>query len=151
MPEAIPARFTGTEPVSECEAGVPAKPTPIPINAYPSPTCQYGDPLTPEQQHGQEAEETKQVSEQQRCPGTVVLDQLRGAGSDQHHQQRRREDGCTRLEGRVAENILQELLADEHRAHQRSEDDDPGDRRDPEDATLGDVQVVERALAPGVA
>ena len=33
MPEAIPARLTGTEPVSECEAGVPAKPTPIPMSA----------------------------------------------------------------------------------------------------------------------
>src|SRR5215475_14497597 len=29
--EAMPARRTGTEPVSECEAGVPAKPTPIPM------------------------------------------------------------------------------------------------------------------------
>jgi hypothetical protein len=31
VPEAIPARCTGTEPVSECEAGVPASPTPIPM------------------------------------------------------------------------------------------------------------------------
>ena len=38
MPEAIPAFFTGTEPVSEREAGVPAKPTPIPISRKPSPT-----------------------------------------------------------------------------------------------------------------
>ncbi len=30
--EAIPARRTGTEPVSECEAGVPAKPTPMPTS-----------------------------------------------------------------------------------------------------------------------
>src|SRR4029450_5785386 len=34
VPEAIPARRTGTELVSECEAGVPANPTPIPISAY---------------------------------------------------------------------------------------------------------------------
>ena len=33
MPEAMPARVTGTEPVSECDAGVPAKPTPIPTKA----------------------------------------------------------------------------------------------------------------------
>ena len=33
VPEAMPARFTGTEPVSECEAGVPANPTPAPTNA----------------------------------------------------------------------------------------------------------------------
>ena len=32
VPDAIPARETGTEPVSECEAGVPANPTPIPTN-----------------------------------------------------------------------------------------------------------------------
>ncbi len=32
VPDAIPARETGTEPVSEWEAGVPAKPTPIPIS-----------------------------------------------------------------------------------------------------------------------
>src|ERR1035441_177653 len=33
VPDAIPARRTGTDAVSECEAGVPAKPTPIPISA----------------------------------------------------------------------------------------------------------------------
>ena len=33
MPDAIPARVTGTEPVSECDAGVPANPTPMPTNA----------------------------------------------------------------------------------------------------------------------
>ena len=30
--EAIPTLFTGTDPVSECEAGVPARPTPMPIS-----------------------------------------------------------------------------------------------------------------------
>ena len=30
MPDAMPARVTGTDPVSECEAGVPANPTPVP-------------------------------------------------------------------------------------------------------------------------
>src|SRR5262245_514676 len=33
VPDAMPARCTGTDPVSECEAGVPAKPTPTPISA----------------------------------------------------------------------------------------------------------------------
>ena len=33
VPEAMPTRVTGTEPVSECEAGVPAKPTPAPTSA----------------------------------------------------------------------------------------------------------------------
>ena len=32
VPDAIPARFTGTEPVSEPDAGVPANPTPMPTN-----------------------------------------------------------------------------------------------------------------------
>ena len=33
VPEAIPALSTGTDPVSECDAGVPAKPTPAPTSA----------------------------------------------------------------------------------------------------------------------
>ena len=33
VPEAIPTRSTGTDPVSECEAGVPARPTPMPMKA----------------------------------------------------------------------------------------------------------------------
>ena len=44
VPDAMPARSTGTEPVSECEAGVPAKPTPTPTRPYARPTSQYGIP-----------------------------------------------------------------------------------------------------------
>ena len=44
MPEAIPALSTGTDPVSECDAGVPANPTPAPTSAYATPTSQYGMP-----------------------------------------------------------------------------------------------------------
>src|SRR6187200_413347 len=33
VPEAMPARVTGTEPVNERDAGVPAKPTPTPTSA----------------------------------------------------------------------------------------------------------------------
>ena len=33
VPDAIPARVTGTDPVSECDAGVPARPTPMPTKA----------------------------------------------------------------------------------------------------------------------
>ena len=33
VPDAIPARWTGTDPVRECEAGVPARPTPMPMKA----------------------------------------------------------------------------------------------------------------------
>ena len=44
VPEAIPARVTGTDPVSECEAGVPANPTPIPTSAYARAILQYEIP-----------------------------------------------------------------------------------------------------------
>ena len=53
------------------------------------------------------------------------------------------------LERRVAEHVLEELLADEHRAHQRAEHDDPRAGRDPEDPAAGDVQVVERIARRG--
>ena len=33
VPDAMPTRRTGTAPVSECDAGVPAKPTPVPTRA----------------------------------------------------------------------------------------------------------------------
>src|SRR5664279_228731 len=42
VPDAIPARDTGTEPVRECDAGVPAKPTPMPTQTKVSNTGQYG-------------------------------------------------------------------------------------------------------------
>ena len=43
----MPTRLTGTDPVSEWDAGVPANPTPAPTKAYPSPTTQYGE-LSPQ-------------------------------------------------------------------------------------------------------
>ncbi len=46
--------------------------------------------------------------------------------------------------GRVLEHVLEVLLADEHRAHQRPEDDDPGDRGNPEDPSARDREVVKR-------
>ena len=39
MPEAMPARRTGTDPVSERDAGVPARPTPMPTSTNESATC----------------------------------------------------------------------------------------------------------------
>jgi len=41
VPDAMPARWTGTDPVSECDAGVPAKPTPVPMSMYATPICQW--------------------------------------------------------------------------------------------------------------
>ena len=38
----------------------------------------------------------------------------------------RRDDRCPGLKGRIALHVLEVLLADEHRAHQRAEHDDPG-------------------------
>jgi len=42
VPDAIPTRVTGTDPVSEFDEGVPASPTPIPTRTYAIATCQYG-------------------------------------------------------------------------------------------------------------
>ena len=42
VPEAIPTRVTGTDAVSECDAGVPAIPTPAPMNAYDTMTADNG-------------------------------------------------------------------------------------------------------------
>ena len=44
VPDAMPARARAPTPVSECDAGVPANPTPMPTNAYPRPTFQYEMP-----------------------------------------------------------------------------------------------------------
>ncbi len=140
MPDAIPARRTGTELVSERDAGVPAKPTPMPTNAYPSPTFQYGDVLLPEQQHREEPEQAEDVADEQREPGAVRLDEPRGARRDQHHAHRRRDDRQPGVERRVAEHVLEELLADEHRSHERPEDDDPGAGGDPEDPAACDLR-----------
>src|SRR6478752_1839884 len=42
VPDAMPTRCTGTDPVSEFEDGVPASPTPIPTRMYGIATSQYG-------------------------------------------------------------------------------------------------------------
>ena len=49
------------------------------------------------------------------------------------------------VERRVAEHVLQELLADEHRAHQRAEHDDARRSAATQKIAAGrDVEVVER-------
>ncbi len=62
MPDAMPARVTGTEPVSDRDAGVPAMPTPAPTNAYASPTFQYGMPSFQSSEHREEAEQHRRRS-----------------------------------------------------------------------------------------
>ena len=81
------------------------------------------------------------VSSVKRAP--LRLDDLGRARSDEHHQERGRQDGDARVEGRVGEHVLQELLTDEHRPHQGAEHDDPRARGHPEDPPAGDVQVVQ--------
>jgi hypothetical protein len=39
----MPTRVTGTEPVSEFDDGVPARPTPAPSSARGMATCQYAE------------------------------------------------------------------------------------------------------------
>ena len=78
-------------------------------------------------------------------------DELRRARRDEDHEHDRRQERRAGLEGRVAEDVLQELLADERRAHERAEDDDPGAGGDPEDPPAGDVQVVQRVRGAALA
>ena len=151
VPEAMPARVTGTEPVSECDAGVPANPTPAPIERVAEPDHPVGAALVPQQEHGDEAEQAAGVADQQGEPGAARFDELRRAGCDQHHHHHRREDRCPGLDRRVVEHVLQVLLADEHRPHQRAEHDQPGAGGDPERAPAGDVQVVERRRGSALA
>ena len=108
------------------------------------------DALLPEQQHRQEAEQDEDVAEEQREAGAAHLDQLGRPRRDHDHERGRRQDRQPRVDGRVAEHVLQELLADEHRAHQRAEDDDPGAGRHPEGRPRGRVQVVERVRRPAL-
>ena len=93
-------------------------------------------------------EEAEDVAGEQRDASAVRFDELGRPRRDQNHEERRRDDRGTGLEARVAQHVLQVLLPDEHRAHQRAEDDDARDRRDPEDATRRDVEVVEGYRGP---
>ena len=74
----------------------------------------------------------------------MEADELRGARRDKHHEDACRDDRGARLDRRVAEHVLQELLAEVGSAHERAEDDDPGAGGDPERRAGGHVEVVER-------
>ncbi|MDM7912106.1 MAG: hypothetical protein QUS09_03325, partial [Methanotrichaceae archaeon] len=50
----------------------------------------------------------------------------------------------------ATENVLDELLAEEHRAHERAEDDDSGACRNPEGPATGDAEVIQRVLRPAL-
>ena len=68
VPDAIPARVTGTEPVSEWDAGVPANPTPGADEGVAEPDRPVRGALVPQQQHGDEAEQAGRVADEQRRP-----------------------------------------------------------------------------------
>ena len=59
--DAMPARRTGTEPVSECEAGVPASPTPSSDERVPEPDLPVRAAVLPEQEHREEAEQAEDI------------------------------------------------------------------------------------------
>ena len=105
-----------------------------------------GDAVVPEEEHHQEAEQAEEVAGEQREPGAARVHELGRAGRDQHQERSRRQDREPGLERRVAQHVLEELLADEHRAHERPEHDHPRRGGDPEDAAPGHVEVVERVL-----
>ena len=81
VPDAIPARCTGTELVSEWKAGVPGQPDADPDERVAEPDLPVRDPVLPEQQHRQEAEQHEDVAEQQREPRAAGLDDLAGRGA----------------------------------------------------------------------
>ena len=107
--------------------------------------------FVPQHEHGDEAEQAEDIPEEQGEPRAARLDELRGSGCHDHHRQHGREDRRAGFDGRVVEHVLEELLADEHRAHQRTEHDDPGARGHPEGAACRDVEVVEREPCPSLA
>ncbi len=150
MPDAMPARCTGTEPVNECEAGVPGESDACPDEGIADAHDPVRDALVPEEQHHDEANEAEAVPDEQREPGTPLIDELRRSRGDKDHEQGCRQDGRSRLEGRVAEDVLEELLTDEHGAHERPKDDDSGERGDPEDPPRSDGEVVEGICNPAL-
>ena len=102
------------------------------------------DVLLPEDEHREEAEHDEDVAEEEGEACATRFDELRRAGRDEHHAERGGQDREAGVQRRVAEDVLQVLLADEHRPHQRPEDDDPRAGGHPERRSCGDVEVVER-------
>ena len=110
-----------------------------------------GNPALPEDQHRQEAEQAEEVAQQERESRAPRVDQFRRTRRDDHHADGGRQDRRARVEGRVFEHVLQELLADEHRAHQAAEHDDPRHCGDPEDPPRRHREVIQRELGSPLA
>ena len=100
--------------------------------------------LPPQHEHPAEGEQEEYIAREQCEPGSARLDELRRTRRDQDHEHDGRQEGGPRGERRVAEHVLEVLLAHERRAHQRPEHDDPRTCRDPERPAPGDVQVIQR-------
>jgi hypothetical protein len=72
----------------------------------------------PQEQHRQEAKQDEHIAEEQCETGTSLLDQHGGTRRYQNHRDRRGQDRETGAHCGVTKHVLQELLPDEHRAHQ---------------------------------
>ena len=105
----------------------------------------------PQQQHHQEAKGDEHVAQDQRGSRTAGLNHLCRQAGNQDHGDGDGQDRRASLLGAVAQHVLKELLADEHRSHPRAEDDDSGHGSHPEGTSGGDVQVVQRAAGPQLA
>ena len=83
VPDAMPARVTGTDPVSECDAGVPAKPDAGADEHVPERDLPVGAPVDPQHQHRDEPEQHEDVAGEQvkREPLASISFAERGATS----------------------------------------------------------------------
>ena len=151
VPEAMPGALDGDRPRERVRGRRPGEPDADPDEDVGEPDLPVGAALLPEEQHPEEGGEEEDVAEEQREAGAPRLDELRRARRDEDHEDDRGQDRGTGLDRRVAEHVLQVLLADERRRHQRAEDDDPGAGGDPERRAGGDLEVVERVLRPPLA
>ena len=100
--------------------------------------------LLPQEQHRAEPEQNEDVAKEQREPAPRASTSLAERGATRIIASAAGMIDRARVERRVAQHVLEELLADEHRAHQRAEHDDARDGSDPEDPPARDLEVVER-------
>ena len=91
---------------------------PDPDERVAEPHLPVGDVVLPEQEHGEEAEQAEGIAREQCQPSSLGLDELGRTRRDHHHERRGRQDCNSRFERGIAEDVLEELLADEHRAHE---------------------------------
>jgi hypothetical protein len=107
--------------------------------------------LTP-QQRSEKSGEYERIAGQHRRTRAPGRDHSRRPGRHQQERGSSGDDRQARFDGVVTKDVLQELLADEHRAHQRAEHDHAGEGGNPEGAPRRDAKVIKgcacRSLAP---